>query len=188
MCNLTIVGLGNPDPKFAWSRHQAGFMVLDEVARERGATFQFRPDVNAHIATLPGNIRLVKPWTGMNESGFTVAALMRDMPLTSLLLVYDDIDIPLGAMKFALSASHGGHNGVRNVQEQLGTNNYSALRLGLGPKCAGDKYEFVTAPVAEALRDPFARCVNVAAASVPVWCEFGHARACNVFNGKKLLA
>lgn len=188
MRNLTIVGLGNPESKFEWSRHQAGFMVLDEVAVAHGATFTFDQAVDAYVATLPNNIRLVKPWTGMNKSGFTVEAVMRALPLTSLLLVYDDIDIPVGAMKFALSASHGGHNGVRNVHETLATNNFSALRLGLGPKCSGDKYEFVTAPVEEALRDPFARCVKAAAAAVAVWCEFGHSRAANNFNGKKLLA
>ncbi|MBY0551854.1 MAG: aminoacyl-tRNA hydrolase [Candidatus Obscuribacterales bacterium] len=188
MRNLTIIGLGNPEPRFEWSRHQAGFMVVDEVAAAHGATFSYHPESKAYIATLPGDIRLIKPWTGMNESGFTVEAVMRALPLTSLLLVYDDINVAFGAMKYTLAANPDRHNGVINVHEKLLTNNFSALRLGLGPKPSGDKYDFVTAPVPADMRQNYTRCVKAAADSVSVWCEFGHSRAANNFNGRKLLA
>lgn len=188
MRELTVIGLGNTEAHYEWSRHQAGFMILDQVALNLGATFQFDDSLNALVAVLPGTLtRLIKPQTGMNHSGNTVAAAMRGRPLSSLLLVYDDINVLLGALKYTVAASHGGHNGVKHVHETLGTNDFCALRFGFGPKPSGSKFEFVTEPVEEALRDPYTRCVAAAAKAVPAWCEFGMARASSLFNGKKLL-
>lgn len=121
---ITIIGLGNPGTKYAHNRHNIGFMVLDALATD------FKDDKysSSHIAPYEG-MRLVKPQTFMNDSGITARQFKDD----TLVVVYDDIDIPLGTVKCSFDRGAGGHNGVSSIIDHLGTTSFARIRVGVRP-------------------------------------------------------
>ncbi|MBF6614681.1 MAG: aminoacyl-tRNA hydrolase [Chloroflexi bacterium] len=130
-----IIGLGNPGPKYAGTRHNAGFMAVDELARRHNLHFS-QKQANAEIAR--GNINgttaiVAKPLTYMNLSGNAVGALLRyyKIPLDRLLVVYDDIALPLGTIRIREKGSAGGHNGLTDISRHLGTQTFPRLRIGV---------------------------------------------------------
>lgn len=189
---VTVVGLGNPEPEYAWSRHNIGYRVLNALAASRGVSFTFDDKLGALTGQFAldqdTTVLLVKPQINMNLSGTCLAAVMEGQPLDSLLLVYDDIAIDLGRMRFAFDSSAGGHRGVEDIHRRLDTRKFARLKVGLGPAPKGDKKPFVTLPVEEALRAPMLLCAERAAASVPSWIYLGTEKACNKYNGCNLLA
>ena len=151
-----IVGLGNPGPKYTETRHNAGFWFIDEVARKYSATL--RPDKKFHgeVAkiTLEGKeIWLLKPETFMNRSGLAVHSLMSFYRITAeqLLVAHDEIDLPPGTAKLKTGGGHGGHNGLRDIISQLGTNDFHRLRIGVGHP--GSKDQVVDYVLHNASRD-----------------------------------
>jgi peptidyl-tRNA hydrolase, PTH1 family len=133
-----IVGLGNPGKKYDQTRHNLGFMALD-AAHQQWVASPWKIDKNwqADIAkvTLKGHtLLLIKPQTYMNLSGQSVGPLSRyyQLPPDKVLVVVDDINLPFGRMRFRASGSPGGHNGLKSVEQHLGTPNYPRLRLGVG--------------------------------------------------------
>lgn len=137
-CGLRlIVGLGNPGPEYAQTRHNAGFWLADALARQHGG--HFRPDGKYHgeacrIALDGQELWLLKPMTYMNRSGQAVAALARfhKIPLPAILVVHDDLDLLPGVVRLKQGGGHGGHNGLRDLIAQLGGNEFARLRLGIG--------------------------------------------------------
>ncbi len=133
-----IVGLGNPGPQYAMSRHNAGFWLADALARHYGVTF--RPDKKMHgdlcrIMLDQHDLWLLKPMTFMNRSGASVAALLarfHRIALPEILIVHDDLDLPTGVVRLKSSGGHGGHNGLRDLITQLGGNDFLRLRIGIG--------------------------------------------------------
>ena len=134
-----IVGLGNPGSEYRGTRHNVGFEVLDEVARRWDIMFQSAP-ADAVLAKSPGvpgereAAILVKPLTFMNRSGLAVGVLQRyyRVALSDLLVVTEDVNLQLGRLRARRQGSAGGHNGLGSVIEQLGTEQFSRLRLGVG--------------------------------------------------------
>ena len=131
-----VVGLGNPGKRYDRTRHNVGYAVVDILAAGTKAgkaqnRFQARL---VELAEDAGKVLLVKPETFMNLSGQSVRQVLDfyKLPLEDLLVVCDDINLPLGKLRFRARGSHGGHNGLRNIQEHLGTTEYSRLRLGVG--------------------------------------------------------
>ncbi len=131
-----IVGLGNPGPEYARTRHNAGFWYVDELARTGGATWRRESRHQCELAKVTVAERelwLVKPTTYMNQSGaavHSVAAFYRISP-AEILVVHDEIDLPPGVARLKQSGGHGGHNGVRDVIARLGPD-FWRLRLGVG--------------------------------------------------------
>jgi PTH1 family peptidyl-tRNA hydrolase len=130
-----IAGLGNPGTRYAGTRHNAGFMVVDELARRHGLKLAGK-QANSEIArgSIAGRaVVLAKPQTFMNNSGRAVGSLAHyyRVPLDHLLVVYDDIALPLGTLRIRGKGSAGGHNGVESVIRQLGTQNFPRLRVGV---------------------------------------------------------
>jgi len=132
-----VVGLGNPGPDYAQTRHNAGFWLVDELARQHGGNF--RPESRFHgetcrIALNGQELWLLKPMTFMNRSGQAVAALARfhKITLPEILIVHDDLDLPPGVVRLKRSGGHGGHNGLRDLIAHLGGNDFPRLRLGIG--------------------------------------------------------
>lgn len=132
-----IVGLGNPGSEYAQTRHNAGFWLVDELARQHGG--HFRPDPKYHgetcrIVLTDQELWLLKPMTYMNRSGQAVAALARfhKIPLPAILVAHDDLDLPPGTVRMKQGGGHGGHNGLRDLITQLGGNDFARLRLGIG--------------------------------------------------------
>ena len=141
-----VVGLGNPGPEYAQTRHNAGFWLTDELARQHGG--RFRPESKFHgetcrIALAGQELWLLKPMTFMNRSGHAVAALARFHRIAppEILVVHDDLDLPPGTARLKRSGGHGGHNGLRDLIAQLGGNDFPRLRLGIGHP--GDRNEVI---------------------------------------------
>ncbi|MDQ7076170.1 MAG: aminoacyl-tRNA hydrolase [Gammaproteobacteria bacterium] len=130
-----IVGLGNPGSKYHETRHNAGFWYLDALAAEYSATFlsdtKFQGEV-AKINHRGRDVRLLKPTTFMNRSGQSIAAIARyfKIPVERILVVHDELDLPVGAMRLKKGGGHGGHNGLRDTINQLGKE-FWRLRLGI---------------------------------------------------------
>ncbi len=132
-----IVGLGNPGDRYDRTRHNAGFWFLDLLARAHGAAFRFERRLHGDAAEIRlGNqrIRLLKPDTFVNESGQALQALTRYFRLApeSCLVVYDELDLAPGVVRFKRGGGHGGHNGLRSIIAHLGTNDFPRLRIGIG--------------------------------------------------------
>jgi PTH1 family peptidyl-tRNA hydrolase len=129
-----IVGLGNPGEKYRGTRHNIGFAVVDELARRRHVTFESAP-ADALIAKvrMPEPLILVKPLTFMNNSGQAVGELARyfKVGVSDLLIVVDEVDLPLAKLRARARGSAGGHNGLKSIIEHLGTE-FARLRVGVG--------------------------------------------------------
>ncbi len=144
-----MVGLGNPGPQYAETRHNAGFWLVDQLARQHAG--HFRPDAKFHgdtcrIALTDRELWLLKPMTFMNRSGHAVAALARfhRISLPEILVIHDDLDLPTGTIRLKQAGGHGGHNGLRDLIAQLGGNDFSRLRLGIGhPGDSRDVLDYV---------------------------------------------
>ncbi len=129
-----IVCLGNPGPKYALTWHNAGFWVADILAREAGVSFKRAGAFE--VAYLPNNLQLFKPSTYMNESGRAVGAILtaRQADPHNMILVCDDVNLPLGTLRMRKSGSAGGQNGLKDTIDVLKTENFPRLRVGIGPK------------------------------------------------------
>ena len=132
-----LVGLGNPGPEYAATRHNAGFWFIDDVARQLGATLV--PDRSyfglvARVNRPAGPIWLLEPMTFMNLSGKSVAALARFFKIApnEILVAHDELDVLPGNAKMKIGGGHGGHNGLKDINAQLGSADYWRLRLGIG--------------------------------------------------------
>ena len=134
-----IVGLGNPGPKYELTRHNYGFLVVDELARRLGKPVR-TPECQA--LTCQGKLEgvallLAKPQTFMNASGVAVAALTAKHPVVSpgqVLVISDDLALPFGRLRIRREGSAGGHNGLKSIIEKLGTHAFPRLRLGIAPE------------------------------------------------------
>lgn len=154
-----IVGLGNPGEKYNSTRHNIGFAMLDKIQAEFGfPAFAFNKKFNAEISsgdyqlqTTNHKLILVKPQTFMNLSGESVRAILDFYKLTpeDIVVIQDDIDIEIGTFKLASDSRSAGHNGVQNIIDQLGTQKFIRLRIGVGatttdePACRLGAHEFV---------------------------------------------
>ena len=129
-----VVGLGNPGPKYRDTRHNVGFWVVDELAERWQLTGAWRERDAALYAKQPGGCGLVKPLTFMNLSGFAVSKLRQFFQVepADIFVIVDEVALPLGRLRARARGSAGGHNGLKSVIEQLGTNEFPRLRIGVG--------------------------------------------------------
>jgi PTH1 family peptidyl-tRNA hydrolase len=191
-----VLGIGNPGPEYEDTRHNVGFAVLDLLAQRLGLTFQrlerraddgsqlFSGKVKARVCEGRRKGRsflLVKPLTYVNLSGEVAAPLMRHAGLTteSLFVVVDDLNLPLGRIRIRPSGSAGGHNGLKSIQERLGSDAYPRLRLGIGQLGApgsgpegmqsADWPDFVLAPFLPEEREVLGRVLGRAADCAEAW-------------------
>ena len=133
-----IVGLGNPEPKYDQTRHNVGFAAIDALSRAwqipLGENRKFQGEYGEGIAPGRGKVRLLKPLTYMNRSGQSIQSVTSwyKLPPESVLVIYDDMDLPLGKTRLRLSGSAGGHNGMKSTISHLNTQNFPRLRIGIG--------------------------------------------------------
>jgi PTH1 family peptidyl-tRNA hydrolase len=148
-----VVGLGNPGPEYARTRHNVGQMVLDELASRLGGTFKVHKTRAQVLESRlrPGGPRVVlaKPMTYMNTSGGPVAGLAKfyGIPADRVIAVHDEIDIPFAALKLKIGGGEGGHNGLRDMSKALSTKDYYRVRVGVGrPPGRMDAASYVLKP------------------------------------------
>ncbi len=129
-----MVGLGNPGERYRGTRHNFGFEVLDAWVEQRGASWRTASFAQAETCRLEEDLWLVKPLAFMNLSGPEVQRCLRwwRLPVEEVIVVVDDIQLPLGRLRLRPSGSSGGHNGLRSIEESLGTTAYARIRGGVG--------------------------------------------------------
>lgn len=180
-----IVGLGNPGPKYAGTRHNAGFEVVDELAA-RWAIGMGAEKFHGWFGAgeFKGErVALLKPTTYMNRSGQAVldAGQFYKLPLPDLLVIVDDHALPLGKIRIRKSGSSGGHNGLEDVIARVGSDDWCRLRIGIGEP-VGDMKSYVTSGYAASDKPVIAAAYKRAADAVECWVAEGPDQAMNKFN------
>src|SRR5262245_39766381 len=181
-----VVGLGNPGAKSAGTRHNIGFEVIDYLAAAPGCS-PFREKFEAFVAELKEGdetVLLMKPLTFMNLSGRALRAAIDfyKLPVEQVLVVCDDFNLPLGKLRIRAKGSHGGQNGLRNIQDQLGTDAYARLRIGVGQP-ADDAVDHVLSRFKPGERAAVDEAVANASQATLVWVRSGLEASMNRFNG-----
>ncbi len=184
-----IAGLGNPGPKYAGTRHNVGFEVADELARRHGVSFGAGL-ADALVARVRGDepVLLVKPLSYMNLSGRPVGELIRyyRIPLDQVLVVVDDVNLPLGRLRARARGSDGGHNGLRSIIEALGSPAFPRLRLGVGRgDPARDLADHVLARFDPDERRQVEAMIQAAADAAELFCAEGIAAVMNRYNRRE---
>ena len=189
-----IAGLGNPGPKYKGTRHNVGFEVIDELASRwaidlscekfqawYGSGFIRGTDGGVNGGT---KVVLLKPLTFMNRSGRSVAAAGKfyKLELEDLLLIADDIALPLGKLRMRVTGSAGSHNGLQDVVDRVGSQDWCRLRVGLGDRI-GDGAVFVLSQFGKGERVVIDEAISRAADAVECWAQHGPESAMNKFNG-----
>ena len=181
-----VVGLGNPGDQYAKTRHNIGWMVLDRLADRAGWAGKGRTRDAAAIAM--GRYRgldlmIVKPLTFMNESGLAVRKVLarEHPPLVDLLVVADDFALPFGKLRFREGGGPGGHNGLRSIIDELSTERFSRLRIGIGAPGRGF-IDHVLTPFAPDERARLDELLDAGADAVEEWARHGTSKAANRFN------
>jgi len=181
-----IAGLGNPGPEYLFTRHNVGFLVLDAWADEEGEAFHEERSRHSQFVSLESGERLVKPMTYMNESGKAVAAWLDWLKLTvaDLLVVVDDVALPMGQVRLRSEGSAGGHNGLKSLESHLGTDRYARLRCGVDAVPPGWALErWVLSRFRPEEEDALGRMIRTARLAIECCQREGIAVAMNRFNG-----
>ncbi|MFL2859527.1 MAG: aminoacyl-tRNA hydrolase [Pontiellaceae bacterium] len=139
-----IVGLGNPGFEYKETRHNIGFMVLDEIAKRKKVNFKKKFFYSAKQSTIYQNknkLMLIKPQLFMNRSGEVVSKLVNKykINLNDLVVIYDDIDLNFGTIRIREKGSAGTHNGMKSIINNIDSNNFKRIRVGIGPRPLGEK-------------------------------------------------
>ncbi len=132
-----LIGLGNPGDKYFETKHNVGFMLIDQLAKKQNVTFTNDKIFQADLASFFFNgekIYLVKPTTFMNESGKAVHALLAyyGLDIKDLLVIYDDLDMEVGKIRLRAKGSAGGHNGIKSIIQHIGTQTFNRVKIGIG--------------------------------------------------------
>ena len=185
-----IIGLGNPGIEYQFTPHNLGFLAIDRIAGNLGVEVRNRQcralTARAEIAGQP--VLLAKPETFMNLSGLSVRELVAEYQAdvkSDLILIYDELDLPLGTMRIRQRGSSAGHNGMESILGALGTDEFLRIRLGIAPdRKIGDTVKFVLTPFRKAQLKVIDEILDSAAEAVDVILKEGPAAAMNRFNRK----
>jgi len=182
-----VVGLGNPGERYAMTRHNLGFRVIDElVGRLDPPSPIFQDEALVYKAeTADRSLLLVKPMTYMNASGRAVKALMDryDLSPQQMLVIFDDVNLDPGVLRIRAKGSDGGHNGVRSVIESIGTRDFPRLRIGIGRPDDMDLIDYVLGEITSQEAEILTTAVKRAADAVLFMLTDGIERTMSRFNG-----
>jgi PTH1 family peptidyl-tRNA hydrolase len=189
---LLVVGLGNPGPEYQWTPHNAGFLAIDRLAQDSGVTLGNRRGraLTARAQLGGKDVVLARPETWMNLSGESVAALVREFsidPEQELVVLYDELALPLGRVRVRPGGSSGGHNGAKSINAMLGTERWPRIRIGVGPD--GDEgrgrrgAQYLLQPMRRMELNLLGEGLDRAAEAVAVIAAEGVAAAMNRING-----
>ena len=182
-----ICGLGNPGRRYAKNRHNAGFHCVDLLAQRWNMQFsrmRFKAQVSiGRFADI--KVILAKPLTFMNESGEAVSPLLSyyKVPASQLLVIYDDLDLPLGRIRLRPNGGAGGHKGMLSIIRQLGRNDFSRLRVGIGRPEHGEPYQYVLSDFIAEQQIVMHQAYDRAADAAECFLQEGVEAAMNQYNG-----
>ena len=182
-----VAGLGNPGDKYRGTRHNVGFDVADVIAKRHGLKFETAPveALQARWRRADGDVLLVKPLTFMNLSGQAVGELLRyfRVELAEVLIVTDDVNLPIGRLRARPGGTEGGHNGLKSITQHLGTIDYARLRIGVGRgDTRRDLADHVTARFEPDEQGAIEESIERAADAVEMWIGEGLLKVMNAFN------
>lgn len=185
-----VVGLGNPGSEYTRTRHNAGFLVVEEVASRVSVQWNFEKKFNARVAKVErGGLRLLlaEPQTFMNLSGEAVGALVNfyRVAVAEVLVVVDDADLAFGEIRMRPKGSSGGHHGLESIEKHLGTRDYARLKVGIGRTADGRREitNYVLGKFSSAETKLLEKVLQRAADQVECWASEGAEKAMNRFNG-----
>jgi len=184
-----IVGLGNPGAEYARTRHNAGFLVAERLANRWGASWAFAKKFNARLARTERSGRralLCLPQTYMNSSGDAVRGVVEfyRIPVSQMLVIVDDADLPLGHLRLRPNGSSGGHHGLESIEAQLGTRGYARLRIGIGRQDGAREITgYVLGRFSSTEAELADKVLTAASDQAEAWLEAGIQKAMNQFNG-----
>lgn len=182
-----IVGLGNIGSEYDGTRHNIGFEIVDSIADSLSVSFEAGggPFTKAEGRYKGRKIVLIKPTTYMNRSGTAVKKALAkfNIETNDCLIIYDDLNLPLGTNRMKAKGSAGGHNGISDIIERLGHNNFARLRIGIGDNFSrGKQVDYVLSPFDENELDDKNRAVKNASEAALAFANIGIERAMNYFN------
>ena len=182
-----IVGLGNIGQKYTFTRHNVGFMLADSIAINNNLSFRENSRLKCFMTNLRNGIDdylIIKPTTFMNLSGEAVRAVMDyyKIPVDDVLIVYDDLSLEIGKIRFRANGSDGGHNGIKSVIQHLGTQNIARLKIGIGPQPSLPSEVFVLQNFSKEELDNLKPVLSKAKDGVSCYFKEGIAVAQNKFN------
>jgi PTH1 family peptidyl-tRNA hydrolase len=185
-----IVGLGNPGAEYARTRHNAGFLVIEELAERGRANWNFEKKFNTRLArrdVAGRKVLLAEPQTFMNSSGEAVGALLNfyRVPISHLLVVVDDADLPFGEIRLRPKGSSGGHHGLESIEQHIGSQEYARLKVGIGRTREGRREitNYVLGRFSSAEAALLEKVLRRAADQAECWAADGIQKAMNQFNG-----
>lgn len=191
MKTFLIAGLGNPGPQYQWTRHNAGFLFLDRLANLENSSItrksfsglagEWSHQGSRHI--------LLKPQTFMNLSGKSVMQALQfyKLPLSQLIVVHDELDLPFGTVRFKQGGGHGGHNGLRSIMEQLGKGDFLRLRIGIGKPQHGDTVNYVLGTIPPEQMERLSSVLDGGLEMLEMMLDQGLPKAMSLFNNKNFL-
>jgi peptidyl-tRNA hydrolase, PTH1 family len=187
--NFLFVGLGNPGPEYENTRHNIGFSILDHLAKKKELAFS--PKRYASIAEFKNRGKtyfLAKPQTFMNLSGKAVRYWLKELkiPIERLLVITDDLSLPVGKIRLRKKGSSGGHNGLQNIEELMNTNQYARLRFGVGNDFPlGNQINYVLSQFSEEEKNKLEKPIDLACEAILAFPIQGIDQIMNRFNTKK---
>ncbi len=185
--SLLIVGLGNPGNEYENTRHNAGFMTLDAWCRAHGANMtqtKFQ-GIYGSMRLNGKQIHLLKPQTFMNLSGKSVQACMAffHVPHENILIIHDDLDLPMGDVRCKNGGGAGGHNGLKSIIELTGSNAFNRLRMGIGRPVHNDVINYVLGTIPQAEQATWEKSVEIGGQALDTWVSRGLLASMNYCNG-----
>jgi PTH1 family peptidyl-tRNA hydrolase len=186
-----LVGLGNPGPQYLWTRHNAGFMVLDRFAASHGTTVSRKnfAGLTGEVAADGNRLLLLKPQTFMNLSGRSVAAAARfhKVPPERIVVAHDDLDLPYGTIRLKEGGGHGGHNGLRSMVQELGSASFLRLRVGIDRSPHPDVAGYVLQSFSPVEMEGLADVLDGAIGALETLLREGIGKAMSLYNNRTFI-
>ena len=182
-----VAGLGNIGEKYTWTRHNVGFMVVDKWAIQNEITFKENKKLLCNLVKFKKgseDIIIIKPTTYMNLSGDAISSVMSyyKIAVEDLLVVYDDLSIELGEIRFRPDGSDGGHNGIKSIIKCLGTTNFARLKVGIGPQPPIPAEDFVLQNFYKSQLDQLKPVLKTAVEGIEFYLDEGMQKTQNFYN------
>ncbi len=190
MSTYIVAGLGNPGPTYQWTRHNAGFLFLDRLAHLENISISKKAfsGFSGEWECAGNRLILLKPQTFMNLSGKSVmqALQFHKVPISNLIVIHDELDLPFGSVRFKQGGGHGGHNGLRSIMETIGKEFYR-LRIGIGKSPYGDTTDHVLGRIPPEQMEVLSRVLDGGREMLEVMLKEGLPKSMSLYHNKNFL-